>query len=135
MKEIRNYRHYVAIGNGKFEDTSIWNDLRYVEPRPAVEFTLSTFEEACEAIRKGRIHRAEIEYTLFRHRPFIVLKIGDIYHDTITITKKNFKPIRVRYTWEHHNRIVSMDTLMDQLPADEMCEYLKDRGIFQIPQK
>lgn len=135
MKEIRNYRHYVAVGNGKFQDTSIWNDLRYIEPQEPVEFTLNTFEEACEAIRKGRIHRAEIDHTLFRNRPIIILKIGDIYHDTITLTEKTFKPIRVKYAWEHHNRLITMDTLMDQLPADQMCEYLKDRGIFQIPQK
>jgi hypothetical protein len=135
MKEIRNYRHYVAVGKGEFKDTSIWNDLRYCEPKEDEVFELNTFAEAVAAVEKGLIHRAYIDYSLFRRIPTIVLKIGDIYHDTIHIDEKHFKPIRVKYTWEKYKYRVSMDTLSDQLSADEFCEYLKDRGIFQIAVK
>lgn len=135
MKEVRNYRHYFAIGNGEFEDTSIWNDLRYCEPREDECFELNTFAEAVEAIEHGAIHRAEIGYTFFSKKPMIILHKADLYHDRVVLTERTFKPIRVKYTWEVHNRRVTMDTLSDQLSADEFCEYLKDRGIFQISVK
>ena len=57
MREVRNYRHYFAVGNGEYEDTSIWNDLRYCEPREDECFELNTFAEAVEAIKRGAIHR------------------------------------------------------------------------------
>ncbi len=135
MKQIRNYRHYISINGKEWQDTSIWNDLRYCEPKEEEVFELSTFEEAVEAIKKGLIHRAEIGRTLFGNKPIIELRTDDIYCDKITMTAKTFKPIRVKYTWEEHNRRVTMDTLSDQLSADEFCEYLKDRGIFQISVK
>ena len=99
------------------------------------KFELGTFEEAVEAIKKGLIHRAEIGRTLFGNKPIIELRTDDIYCDKITMTAKTFKPIRVKYAWEEHNRRVTMDTLSDQLSADEFCKYLKDRGIFQISMK
>lgn len=135
MREVRNYRHYFAVGNGEYEDTSIWNDLRYCEPREDECFELNTFAEAVEAIKKGAIHRAEIDYTFFGKKPMIVLRKADLYCDRVVLTEKTFKPIRVKYTWEVHNRRITMDTLFDQLSADEFCEYLKDRGIFQISVK
>lgn len=135
MREVRNYRHYFAVGNGEYEDTSIWNDLRYCEPREDECFELNTFAEAVEAIKRGVIHRAEIDYTFFSKKPMIVLRKADLYCDRVVLTEKTFKPIRVKYTWEVHNRRVTMDTLSDQLSADEFCEYLKDRGIFQISVK
>ena len=135
MREVRNYRHYFAVGNREYEDTSIWNDLRYCEPREDECFELNTFAEAVEAIKRGAIHRAEIDYTFFGKKPMIVLRKADLYCDRVVLTEKTFKPIRVKYAWEVHNRRVTMDTLSDQLSADEFCEYLKDRGIFQISVK
>lgn len=135
MKEVRNYRHYISVGGKEYEDTSIWNDLRYCEPREDEVFELNTFAEAIEAIKNGRIHRAEIDHTFFGNKPMIVLRVADLYYDKITMTEKTFKPIRIKYTWEVHNRRVTMDTLSNQLSADEFCEYLKDRGIFQVTVK
>ena len=135
MKEVRNYRHYISIDGKEYEDTSIWNDLRYCEPREDEVFELNTFAEAVEAIKNGRIHRAEIDRTFFGNKPMIILHNADLYSNRITMTEKTFKPICVKYTWEVHNRRVTMDMLSDQLTADEFCEYLKDRGIFQVTVK
>ena len=135
MREIRNYRHYFAIGNGEYEDTSFWNDLRYCEPREDECFELNTFAEAVEAIRCGAIRRAEIGRTLFGKKPTIVLHKADLNCECVVLTEKTFKPIRVKYTWEVYNGRTTIDTLSNQLTADDFCEYLKDRGIFQISVK
>ena len=135
MREVRNYRHYFAVGNGEYEDTSIWHDLRYCEPREDEYFGLNTFAEAVEAIKCGIIHRAEIDHTFFGKKPRIVLRVGDIYRDRITMTERTFKPIRVKHTWEACDHTITIKALSNELSADDFCEYLKDRGILQISVK
>ena len=132
MKEIKNYRHYFAIGNEEYQDTSIWNDLRYCESKRDKTFELNTFEETVQAIENGLIHRAEVGRTLFGNKPMIILHTDDLYGFSIKMTEKNFKPIRVKHTWETYKQRITITSLAKELPADEFCEYLKDRGIFQI---
>jgi hypothetical protein len=109
--------------------------LRYCEPREDEYFELNTFAEAVEAIKRGAIHRAEIDHTFFGKKPRIVLRVGDIHHDRITMTERTFKPIRVKRTWEAYDQTITAKALSNELPADDFCEYLKDRGILQISVK
>lgn len=135
MKEIKNYRHYFAIGNEEYQDTSMWDALHYCESKRDKTFELNTFEEVVQAIENGLIHRAEVGRTFFGNKPMIILNTDDLYGFSIKMTEKNFKPIRVKHAWEDYKKIISINALAKELPADEFCEYLKDRGIFQISVK
>ncbi|MBQ8792763.1 MAG: hypothetical protein IJZ62_04040 [Clostridia bacterium] len=132
MKEIKNYRHYFAIGNEEYYDTSIWDDLHYCESKRDKVFELNTFEEVVQAIENGLIHQAEVGRTFFGNKPMIILHTDDLYGFKIKMTEKNFKPVRVKHTWEDYKQRITINSLAKELPADEFCEYLKDRGIFQI---
>ena len=135
MKKLVNLRCYVAIGNKDFCDTSIWNYIRYVEVSEtnSTEYTLHTFEEAFAAVCDNHIRNAETSSTLFRNRPIIEIGWGDIYKPRTEIREKNFKPIHVKWEWEEVTKAYTMKDLADLLPADQFCDYLKDRGINSCP--
>lgn len=134
MKKLVNLRCYVAIGNKDYCDTSIWNHIRYVEvsDTSSTESTLHTWEEAFAAVANNEIRGAETGYTLFRNRPTIEIHWGDWGKCTTEMTEKTFKPIHVKWVWEEVEKMYTMKNLADLLPADQFCEWLKDRGITMV---
>lgn len=134
MKKLVNLRNFVAIGNDEYCDTSIWNHIRYVEVSEtnSTEYTLETWEEAFAAVADNRIRNAETSCTLFRNRPTIEIGWGDIYRNKSVMSEKTFKPIRVKWEWQEVTRMYTMKDLADLLPADQFCEWLKDRGITMV---
>ncbi len=134
MKKLVNLRNYAAIGNKDYCDTSIWNHIRYVDESECetVEYTLETFEEAYKAVSENRIRNGEISATLFGNKPLIEIGWGDIGKCKTVLSKKNFKPIHVKWAWEEVERMYTMKDLASLLPADQFCEWLKDRGITMV---
>ena len=135
MKKLINLRCYVAIGDTEFCDTAIWNHIRYIGMEgssSSTEYYYGTFAEAHKAIENNMIRNAETGFTLFRSRPTIEIHWGDIMRNNTELTEKTFEPIRVKWTKEEVERMYTMKDLIDLLPADQFCEWLKDRGITQI---
>lgn len=134
MKKLVNLRCYAAVGKSEYCDTSIWNHIRYVEVEEtnSTEYTLETFEEAFAAVADHHIRNAETSCTLFGNRPMIEIRWGDIHKCTTSMTKKTFKPIRVKWEWEEVTRMYTMKDLADLLPAEQFCDWLKDRGITMV---
>lgn len=136
MKKLVNLRCYVTVGNNKdYCDTSIWNHIRYVEVSEtnSTEYTLHTFEEAFAAVADNHIRNAETSTTLFRNRPTVEISWGDIGRCKTVLTEKNFRPVYVKWAWEEVEKAYSIKSLADLLPAEQFCEYLKDRGINTCP--
>jgi hypothetical protein len=98
----------------------------------STEYYYGTFSEAHEAIENNMIRNAETGSTLFRNRPTIEIHWGDIMRNNTELTEKTFEPIHVKWTKEEVTRLYTMKDLIDLLPADQFCEWLKDRGITQI---
>lgn len=134
MKKLVNLRNYVAIGSDEYRDTSIWNHIRYVEENACntTEYTLETFEQAFAAVADNCIRNAETGTTLFRGRPTIEIGWSDIYRTKSEMTEKTFKPLRVKWEYEEVTKLYTMKDLADLLPADQFCEWLKDRGITMV---
>lgn len=134
MKKLVNLRCYVAIGNDDYCDTSVWNHIRYVEVSECntTEYTLESFEEAFAAVADNHIRNAETSTTLFRNQPTIEIGWGDFYRNKSVMTKKTFKPIHVKWEWQEVKRMYTMKDLADLIPADQFCEWLKDRGITMV---
>lgn len=134
MKKLVNLRNYVAIGSDEYCDTSIWNHIRYVEEGECntIEYTLETFEEAFSEVADKCIRNAQIGTTLFRHHPTIEIEWGSINRPKSEMTEKTFKPLRVKWEYKEVTKLYTIKDLSNLLPADQFCEWLKDKGITVI---
>lgn len=133
MKEVYDYRFKYRIeGRKNFVDTSIWEHVRYLTPEEAEaktrNFTINTFDELINLVKKGLFINAEISKNFFKKR---VVRLSNVEDSLSTaITEKKFKPIEVRCVYNKMN--VSMKDIAKMLDSDSFCEYLKDRGITKI---
>lgn len=134
MKKLANLRCYVAIGKGKYQDTSFWNNIRYEEADECdtVEYTLNTWKEAYEAVESNRIRNASAYRTLFGNKPAIEFSWNSLERSRTTLTEKSFKPVHVKWVWEEVSELYTIQDLANLLPANQFCEWLKDRGITMI---
>ena len=133
-KKLVNLRCYVAIGNGDYCDTSFWNHTRYVEVGECdtLEYTLETWEDAYSAVDANKIRNASTFTTFFGNKPAIEFSWGRLERSRTTLTERTFKPVRVKWQWEEVDRVYTMKDLADILPAEQFCEWLKDRGITMV---
>ena len=131
MKEIYDYRfEYKMDGWKNFVDTSIWEHARYLAPEEAKTwtFTIKTFDELVDLVKKDLFMNAEISKNFFRKT---VVRLSNAKDNFSTpVTAKNFKPIEVRCVYKKMS--VSMKKLAEMLDSDSFCEYLRDREITKI---
>ena len=127
MKKICNLRCYVAIGKKDYEDTSMWTHLRYCEPGATEEY-ITSWGDLCDLVEEHNIRNAELTTNLFGN-PVVKIGWADIYANKTKITYRNFHPIEVKWAAEPVNKIYSIKDLADLLPAEDFCEYLRDRGM------
>ena len=127
MKEICDFRCYVAVGKGKYEDTSMWKHLRYCEPATSEE-SVSSWGDLYDLVEGHNIRNAELTTNLFG-KPIVTIGWADIYKRKARITARNFRRIGVKWATEPVDRLYSIKDLADLLPAEDFCEYLTDRGI------
>ena len=134
MKKLVNFRCYVAIGKDDYCDTSIWSHIRYVEESEAndTEYTLDTFERAFAAVADNYIRNASTYKTLFGNKPAMEISFGRLENSRVVLTKKTFKPVRVKWQWEEVGTTYIMKDLASILPAEQFCEWLKDHGITMV---
>ena len=131
MRKLYDHRVLIKVdGWDRFMDTSIWSHLRYddgdTEPINEV-LRYETFEELAEEIKKGWIYNAEIDETLFTHRPIIEMNTDDLYF-RVNMTEKNFKPVEIKIVHDSASN-KSLKTLYEHLTATEFCNFLKDNEI------
>lgn len=132
MKKLIDLRCYVAIGKNNYVDTSNWNHIQYIEVNESkTECVLKTWEEAYEAVKNNRIRNATIGLTFFRKRETIELYLGDSFSNFV-MTKKTFVPIHVKWEWQEVDENYTIKNLANLLPANQFCEWLKNKGITQI---
>jgi hypothetical protein len=83
-----------------------------------------SFQELWELVESGVVLNAEAEKTLFGNRQ-IYFKSG---LNSFTVKEKHFTEVTI---WWHCTECpdLSLQTLLEKVPAEEMIEYFKDRGI------
>lgn len=133
MKKLVNARTYFRINGKKWIDCSIWNKIRYYEESECEEWTSRelTFAEAVDLVKKGFVPHAEVGETIFRKRTYLELPSGDLLVGDLRYYEREIKTFEVKQTYEPYNNTIKV--LADLLPADQFCEYLKDRGISSCP--
>ena len=131
MKKVYDFEQKIHIKGqmNDFSDTSIWNHSRLCDDDYIVEnegrWCFPTFNDLWDYLENtAGIFNAEHWTNCFGTRK-IRFKCGiDFY----TITEKKYQPVTL---WHHFKSAenVSLKTLMENLPAEQMVEYLKERGL------
>lgn len=130
MKKIydREQFFYIKGQTKKFQPTSIWRHLRVMDEDQVMAYErrygYQSFQELWELVESGAVLNAEAQKTLFGNRQ-IYFKSG---LDGFTVKEKRFTEVTI---WWHCTECpsVSLQTLLENVPAEEMVEYFKDRGI------
>ena len=130
MKKIydREQFFYIKGQTKKFQPTSIWRHLRVMDEDQVMAYErrygYQSFQELWELVESGAVLNAEAQKTLFGNRQ-IYFKSG---LDGYTVKEKRFKEVTI---WWHCTECpkVTMKTLLEDLPADDLVEYLKERGL------
>lgn len=130
MKKIYDCEQFFYIKGQtcNFECTSIWRHLRVMDEEQVMAYErrygYQSFQELWELIESGVVLNAEAQKTLFGKRQ-IHFKSG---LDGYTVKEKRFKEVTI---WWHCTECpkVTMKTLLEDLPADDLVEYLKERGL------
>ena len=130
MKKIYDKKQFFYIkGQTKeFQPTSIWRHLSVMDEDQVMAYErrygYQSFQELWELVQSGVVLNAEAQKTLFGNRQ-IYFKSG--FND-FTVKEKRFTEVTI---WWHCTECpsVSLQTLLEDVPAEEAVEYFKDRGI------
>ena len=130
MKQVYDCEQIIALGTRcEFKYTSIWDHLHLLDAKQALDVTNRTyyknFKDFFEACEEGKVRNAEAYLGLFKV-PKVKVHCGI---DWYTITAHNFPDCIC--VWNHAKNVsnYSMKKLMENLPADEFAEYLRERNI------
>lgn len=130
MKQVYDCEQFIALGTRcEFKYTSIWDHLHLLDAKQALDATNRTyyknFKDFFEACEEGKVRNAEAYLGLFKV-PKVKVRCGI---DWYTITAHNFPDCIC--VWNHAKNVsgYSMKKLMENLPADEFAEYLRERNI------
>ena len=130
MKKIYDKKQFFYIkGQTKeFQPTSIWRHLCVMDEDQVIAYDriycYQSFQELWELVEGGAVLNAEVQKTLFGNRQ-IYFKSG---FDGFTVKEKRFTEVAI---WWHYTECpnVSLQTLLEDVPAEEAVEYFKDRDI------
>lgn len=137
MKKVYDFEQRIHIKGlmNDFRDTSIWHHYELCSDAYIVEeegrWCFPSFDELWDFLEDTNgIFNAEHWTNCFGTRK-IRFSCGI---DCYTISEKNYKTVTL---WHHFKLAenVSLQTLMEELPAEQMIEYLKERNIGVIEKR
>ena len=132
MKRLVNERVEYRVNEGEWIDVSIWNRYRYLDDeqiaKKAFQTEELTFQEAKEYVKEC-CNFGSVGKSIFTKREYIELPSESIFDGDLRYYENNFESATFRKTFLDVNRILTIKDLADLLPAEQFCEYLKDRGI------
>lgn len=130
MKQVYDCEQFISLGTRyDFDYTSLQDHLHLLDAKQALDATnriyYKNFKDFFEACAEGKVRSANTYYGLFKV-PKIKVRCGIGWY---TITARNF-PDEI-CVWNHAKNVshYSMKRLMEDLPADEFAEYLRERNI------
>lgn len=132
MRKVFDRQTYIrAIGEKEWHRTSIFKHLFYQEEEATTTKIIrcDNFKDTLRYVETDEIYNVEIDYTLFRNKPYINIynthKYSLMEHSYFKITEKNFVPIEFKIEYEECEDI-SLDTLKRLLTAKEYCDFIND---------
>jgi hypothetical protein len=92
------------------------------------EEIIASWDVLYDLVKGHHVRNAELDTNLFG-KPVIKIGWADIYKHKSRITERNFRFVKVKWAAKPVDRLYSIKDLADMLPAEDFCEYLKDRKI------
>ena len=129
MKKVYNFEQsiYIKGQTHDFQPTSIWKHYMLLSDEEVVakegRWTFPTFDDLWNFVADGNIWNAE--HLTGRYTRKIRFKCGI---ESYTVFEKRYHEVTL---WHHfkEKKSASIKDLMDNLSADDMVEYLRERGI------
>ena len=130
MKQVYDCEQSIMIGSrSEFQRTSIYDHLHLLDAKEALDHTnrtyYETFEKFYEACEDGLVRNADAHIGWFKV-PKVEVRCGTYW---CTITARNFPDVICVQNHAANVSHYSMKHLMENLPADEFAEYLRERNI------
>lgn len=134
MKQIQEFNCEIAFNGGEYHNISVFYNFRYVEPQEDKIKIITDWNAFYNEVAKGNIPRCWIYKTLFRHIPYV--KYTHPWRDwCYKITKENFEKVEIKKNYKPTKRDFTFAELQEVLPADDFCEWLKDKNVLEIFKK
>ena len=129
MKQVYDVVQLVRINEKEWYETSIRWHLVYADKEEYIANNsmynkTTNWEEAIIFVTDYCLN-GQVLTTFFKKRPYCLRTPADGINCIHTM-KKNFESIEIKLELRPFTE--SMNVLMKELSADELCEYLKDRG-------
>lgn len=132
MKKLYNHRIYASINGDKFDDTSYFSHITYMEQKEEQEMHFKTFEEFYEFVKNNNLIGIKTEEIgFFSSKPAVCINRVN-KRTIITLTKRDFKEVKIIDTYYLYNENITIKELSSELTAEEFIEWLKDRGVEKI---
>lgn len=130
MKQVYDVKQLVRINGKSWEETSWRWHLVYADKEEYIKensmYNKTTNWEDAMMFVEDHCLNGEVLRTFFGDKPYC-LKTPQTGLNWTYTDKKHFKSIEIKLELEPFKG--PMSVLMKNLSADELCEYLKDRGV------
>lgn len=129
MKKIVDVKTLYSVNGSDWILLDDASRIRYYEEEMTTNWKSSELdvEEFIRWSSEGMIPEVEIGKTLFRKRPYLLLPHPTELYD-VRFYNDEIKSLRIKRMYLSCPNI-TIKSLANLLPADQFCEYLKDRGI------
>ena len=132
MKKIYSYNQTININGKDYGKASIFNKYFLSdEEKKDTPIKYESFEKLYNDVEKGKIINAYCGTTFFKKRRAVKFST-ETTDMPITITEKNFQYVGIGKLYKDVTDIFTIRELSDILTADEFCDFLKDRKVFEI---
>lgn len=135
MLKIYKVHNYISINNSDWREV-IWSWFGPIKKRTADE-PLETkcllhdvsFDEACEYLCNNELDGLGVGATFWRNKPTIWARYADAQD---VVSYRHFNTISYKREYVEWTD-VTLDWILNNLPADTVIQYLKERGITACP--
>lgn len=130
MLKIYKVYNCVSIDGAKWRRIDRAHTITDEEPSDMLILDNVSFDEVCEFLNQHSVIGMHKSHTLFRKKPTIEIIFEDAWLSPVEY--KHFKTMSYKIEYKEW-KDVSLQWLMEHLPAEKVIQYLKERGITTCP--
>ena len=130
MLKVYHIHDYVSIDGSKWREVGGYGD-KAIDGEPEAEIRLNeaSFDEAYKYLSEHLLSGLYIDTTFFRKKPTIEVSYNDAWNSVVYL---HFDTISYKREYEEWSN-VPLKWIIDNLPAEQTIQYLKERGITTCP--
>ena len=130
MLKVYTVNHYVSVDGGKWYRVGRCGETMMDDSKSTEDILdFNTFDEWCAYLQKNQLPGIYYQPTFFKKKPCIVTYEWsyDTYTKYTSFNTLSYKTVYKEYT------SASLAYIMDRFSADQVIQYLKERGITTCP--